>query len=279
MFGLVQRQITMSPRQHPTTRRAFITALGFGGVSLYGAWAAYGAAPLPFLGSRDGAPAEPVSPPTATQGHGGHGGGGAMTPEEFLRNHGDFIARFELPDGSVAPRPAEPQMAAGQTMPMPAGEAMPMPAGEPMPPMPTGGHDMHDMSGMSARAPAAPATPQHDGADSHGKSGTDAAAHGSLAANPHAAPLDVYLLAYRFGFAPEELRLEAGRPYRFRMMASDIAHGASLNFGAGSRIIRLRPNVVSEQTITFQRPSPVLVYCTVFCGPAHDAMKARILVA
>ena len=63
------------------------------------------------------------------------------------------------------------------------------------------------------------------------------------------------------------------------MMASDVTHGASLQLGIGSRIIRLRPNVVTEQTITFNRPGPVLVYCTVFCGPAHDAMKARILVA
>lgn len=259
----------MSQRQHLTTRRAFITALGFGGVSLYGAWAVYGAAPLPFVGS---APAEPPSPPTASQGHGGHGGGGAMTPEEFLRNHEDFIARFELPDGSVAPRPAEPPMAASQTMPT-------MPAGEAMSQIPDGGHDSHGMSDMSAMAPAALATSQHGGADSHGGSGPDPAAHGSPATGPDAAPVDVYLLAFRFGFAPEELRLDAGRAYRFRMMASDIAHGASLSFGGGSRIIRLRPNVVSEQTITFHRPGPVLVYCTVFCGPAHDAMKARILVA
>lgn len=255
----------MSQRQHLTTRRTFITALGFSGVSLYGAWAVYGAAPLPFIGSSDAAPAEPLN---ASEGHGGHGGGGGMTPEEFLRNHEDFITRFELPDGSVAPRPTEPQMPGGQTKPMPAGEAMS--------PMPVGDHHMPGMSDMTAIAPA---TPQHGGADSHGDSGIDPAAHGSLASNPDAAPVDVYLLAYRFGFAPEELRLEAGRPYRFRLMASDIAHGASLNFGAGSRIIRLRPHVVTEQTITFQRPGPILVYCTVFCGPAHDAMNARILVA
>lgn len=260
----------MSLRQHPTTRRAFITALGFGGVSLYGAWVIYGAAPLPFLGSTDNGAVVLPPPADAAQGHGGHGAAGAMTPEEFLREHEDFIARFELPDGSVAPRPAEPQMAAGQTMP----------------PMPMGDHDSPAMPGMSHTMPDMPTSPPEapasaaDGTDSHGGGGSDPAAHGAPAAEADsAAPVDVYLLAYRFGFAPEELRLEAGRAYRFRMMASDIAHGASLNFGAGSRIIRLRPNVVSEQTITFHRPGPVLVYCTVFCGPAHDAMKARILVA
>lgn len=258
----------MTQRQHPTTRRTFIAALGFGGVSLYGAWAIYGAAPLPFIDSSDAGPAEP---PAASEGHGGHGGGGGMTPEEFLRNHEDFIARFELPDGSVAPRPAEPQISGSQARPAPAEEAMSL--------MSAGDHDMHGMSDMTGVAPSAPATPRHDPVDSHGESGTDPVAHGSLARHSDAAPVDVYLLAYRFGFAPEALRLEAGRPYRFRMMASDIAHGASLNFGGGSRIIRLRPNVVSEQKIIFQRPGPVLVYCTVFCGPAHDAMTARILVA
>jgi heme/copper-type cytochrome/quinol oxidase subunit 2 len=63
------------------------------------------------------------------------------------------------------------------------------------------------------------------------------------------------------------------------MMTSDITHGASLQLGRGSRIIRLRPNLVSELTIAFNRGGPVLVYCTVFCGAAHDAMKARLLVA
>jgi heme/copper-type cytochrome/quinol oxidase subunit 2 len=63
------------------------------------------------------------------------------------------------------------------------------------------------------------------------------------------------------------------------MMTSDIAHGASLQLGPASRIIRVRPNAVADQTITFLRPGSFLVYCTVFCGPAHDAMKARIVVA
>jgi len=222
---------------HLTTRRSFIATVGFGGIALYGAWAAYGAAPLPF--ATGGGHTEPLPQPEAPAAHGGHGaqpetpaapGGhgmpGAMTPEEFMRRHEEFMARFKLADGSV--------------MPKPEGTA---------PQMPAGGHEVH---GAHGTPPAAEIEP---------------------------GPTDVYLLAYRFGFTPDELRLDSGRPYRFRMMASDVTHGASLQLGIGSRIIRLRPNVVTEQTITFNRPGPVLVYCTVFCGPAHDAMKARILVA
>ena len=37
----------MSSLSHLTTRRGFVAALGFGGVSLYGLWVGYGAAPGP----------------------------------------------------------------------------------------------------------------------------------------------------------------------------------------------------------------------------------------
>ncbi|MFQ6018788.1 MAG: hypothetical protein ACE5KF_11420 [Kiloniellaceae bacterium] len=42
--------------RHPTTRRGFIGGLSFSVVSLYGLWAAYGAAPtsLAFLSAQEG---------------------------------------------------------------------------------------------------------------------------------------------------------------------------------------------------------------------------------
>lgn len=249
----------MAYRQHLTTRRGFIATLGFGGVALYGAWAAYGAAPLPFFGSHSEGAGSPPPPIDAPQSHGGHGAAGAMTPEEFLRRHEEFVARFSQPDGSVALGRVD----------APAANVMPQaPAGghdthaPPPPPAAAGGHAAH-----GAQHGAAPQAPTDEG-------------HGiALADRSATPPIDLYLHAYRFGFAPDDIRIEAGKPYRFRMMASDITHGASLQLGRGSRIIRLRPNVVSEQTITFNRRGPVLIYCTTFCGPGHDAMKARILVA
>jgi cytochrome c oxidase subunit II len=235
----------MSHRQHFTTRRAFISTLGFGSVALYGAWAAYGAAPLPFFRAAGKDSGSPHS--EAAQGHGGHGAAGAMTPEEFLRRHEEFVAQFSQPDGSVAVG----RMAA--------------PAAGPDRHAPAAGHDSHGAG-------------QHGAADAYQPS-AQGGSEAALAGHGETQPVDLYLHAYRFGFAPDDIRLEAGKPYRLRMMASDITHGASLQLGRGSRITRLRPNVVTEQTITFNRPGPVLIYCTVFCGAAHDAMKARILVA
>ena len=37
----------MNSSRHLTTRRGFVATLGFGGVSLYGLWVGYGAAPDP----------------------------------------------------------------------------------------------------------------------------------------------------------------------------------------------------------------------------------------
>jgi heme/copper-type cytochrome/quinol oxidase subunit 2 len=94
----------------------------------------------------------------------------------------------------------------------------------------------------------------------------------------HHGPTDVYLMAFQWGYAPAMLRLEAGTPYRFRMMAMDVAHGASIHLGAGARIIRLRPGALVEQELVFTRAGEHLVYCTVYCGLPHDRMQGRIVV-
>jgi plastocyanin len=96
---------------------------------------------------------------------------------------------------------------------------------------------------------------------------------------PHHGAAEVYLMAQQWAYAPAVLRLETGVPYRFRMMAMDIAHGAAIHLGAGSRIIRLRPGVLVEQELTFAAPGEHLVYCTVYCGLPHDRMQGRIIVA
>lgn len=108
--------------------------------------------------------------------------------------------------------------------------------------------------------------------DSHGHG------HGATPAAPSAEPVDVYFMAYRWGFEPAHLRLDADQPYRFRMMAVDVSHGASIQLGPASRIIRLRRGAIVEQELTFQGRGEYMVYCTVFCGAPHDQMVGRIVV-
>lgn len=205
----------MSEKHHFTARRGFLAACGFGIVGLYGVWAGYGAAPLPFVGARrgrgetdaHGGHGTPAGGPQASVGHGEHGGqASALSPEEFRRLAEDFAARHGR-----------------------------------------GAGDPHAGHGMA-----------HAGSGEGG---------------------DVYLMAYQWGFTPDVLRLDANRPYRLRMMAVDVSHGAAVRLGPGSRIVRLRANALVEQTATFSRPGEYLVYCTVYCGPGHARMQSRLIVA
>jgi heme/copper-type cytochrome/quinol oxidase subunit 2 len=162
------------------------------------------------------------------------------------------------------------------------------------------GHDDHD------KKPAAPPTDAHAG---HGGPAGDRAdaiarfrreaeafiarhqqADGSVAVLPSAAApgheghrmggdLEVYLLAQRWSFEPGTLKLARGQRYRFRMMALDVAHGASIQAGPGSVIVRLRPGIAVERAIEFRRAGRYLVYCTTYCGAPHDRMWATIVVA
>lgn len=220
-----------SSERHFTTRRGFIAACGFGIVGLYGLWAGYGAAPLPFQGGHgeasDGDPHDGHGAAPEPGGHsmtpdgGGHGAATGLSPEEFRRLAEDFAARHRQPDGSVRPARAT---------------------------VPAMDHDAHGAHGM-------PAPESRDDA-----------------------PLDVYFTAFQWGFEPGVLRLEAGRPYRLRLMAVDVTHGVALQFGSASRITRLRANTLVEQTMTFARPGEHLVYCTVYCGPGHARMQSRLIV-
>lgn len=246
----------MTERRHPTTRRAFIAAAGFGGVTLYGSWAAYGAAPGPLALFAEALPrdeAEPVVDP-----HAAHGATPSakddLTLDEFKGRVRDFVDRFGLPDGSVHPRGDQPKAAqvASQHAGGHHGGAAPTAAS-------ASGADAQD----AAHAP--------DPADPHAVAGDDHSAP--------AEPVDVWLLAAQFYFEPDHLRLDAGQPYRFRMMAAETAHGASIQLGQGGRMIRLRPGSVVETEMTFQEPGDYLVSCTVYCGLGHDVMQARITVA
>lgn len=217
----------MSEKHHFTARRGFIAACGFGIVGLYGLWAGYGAAPLPFVGgSHEPVPGEDGAHEVAGGGHvaADPDTNATLASEDFRRNVEEFAARYRQPDGSVKPGAV-------------GGEA-------------AGAHASHGM------------------------------AHGAdQAAGAAGAPDDVYLMAYQWGFEPAVLRLDANRPYRLRMMAVDVSHGAAIQLGRGSRIVRLRTNTLVEQTTTFTHPGEHLVYCTVYCGPGHARMQGRLIVA
>jgi cytochrome c oxidase subunit 2 len=235
---------TSAERRHWTARHGFVAAAGFGLVSLYLLWASYGAAPLGFGGHGQGEEAHAEE--EAAHG-GGHGAAPAGEASARIAEFRGLVERFaethKLPDGSV--QPGRPKAVAAAPTAAPRG---------------------HASDGHSHAAPrGAKDAPQEQSAPA-----ADEASDG---------PIDVYLMAYQFGFMPAVLRLEAGVPYRFRMMAVDVAHGASVRVGPGARVVRLRPGVLVEQELTFQKAGEHLLYCTVYCGLAHDRMQGKIIIA
>ena len=235
----------MNSSRHLTTRRGFVAALGFGGVSLYGLWVGDGAAPGPLaLFRRDAATEDSMAGDDgAMPGHGM--GPSGPTVEEFRATVADFIDRFGQPDGSVYPK----RQAEAAMVPAPMDMSMP------------------GMVMTSDPAASAMDHTRHDG---------PAMASGAMAGEHDGALVDVYMLAEQWFYEPAQLRLDAGTSYRFRLMAADVPHGASIQFGRGARMIRLVPNTVTEIALTFDRPGSYLVYCTAYCGAGHDAMQARI---
>lgn len=113
----------------------------------------------------------------------------------------------------------------------------------------SGSHDMSAMPGMSG----------------------EASGHAEMNTAP-----EVYLLAQQWSFEPSWLKLKAGVPYRLKLMAADAAHGASLQLGPGSQIIRLPRNVQVEREITFAEPGTHLLYCTIYCGEGHQYMSGKL---
>lgn len=91
--------------------------------------------------------------------------------------------------------------------------------------------------------------------------------------------LDVFMLAQQFSFEPSLLRLRSGVPYRFKLMAIDAAHGASLQLGRASHIVRLPGGAVVERQLVFTEPGEYLLYCTVYCGEGHQFMHGKIQVS
>lgn len=222
----------MVPEKHITTRRGFIATLGFGGVSLYGLWAAYGAAPSPFSLFTASQHTELSGPETEMAMPGHTGMGSETNVDAFRAEVAAFVDRFSEPDGTVYPRQS-------------AAAADPSHLGMAEMDMSTGAHTGN--------------------ADESRTEMFDS--------------IEVLLLAERYYFDPPALRLDLGQPYRFRMLASDVTHGASIQFGDGARMIRLQAETETELELTFTRPGSFLVYCTSYCGPGHDGMQARITVA
>jgi len=228
---------------HPGERSGLSTRRSFIAATSFGAVSLYG-----LWAGLGAAPLRfwSAEPPDATMAGGGHEGHGAAASgpsvDDFRREAAAFNASHAQDDGSVA-ADAPPSMDHGM-----AGMDMEMD----MNGSAAAGHAGHTMPGMA----------------------TETAGHDAMPQIP-----DVYLLAQQWSFEPAVLRLKVNQPYRFRMMAVDAAHGASIQLGSASHVIRLPKGVAVDRQLSFTRAGSYLLYCTMYCGEGHQYMSGKIIVA
>jgi cytochrome c oxidase subunit 2 len=88
--------------------------------------------------------------------------------------------------------------------------------------------------------------------------------------------IEVQMVALMFAFAPNEVRVPAGRPIRFRLTSADVTHGFMIS-GTNANTM-LMPGYISQLTTVFARPGDYLIVCHEFCGNGHHVMSGRIIV-
>lgn len=88
--------------------------------------------------------------------------------------------------------------------------------------------------------------------------------------------VDVVGMARMFFFLPTEIRVPTDTPVTFRLTSPDVIHGFQV---VGTNVnVMVIPGYVSTITSTFGEPGEYLVVCNEFCGPAHHAMAAKLIV-
>lgn len=88
--------------------------------------------------------------------------------------------------------------------------------------------------------------------------------------------IEVQMVTLMFAFAPNEVRVPAGRPVRFRLTSADVTHGFLIaGTNANTMVV---PGYISQFTTVFSRPGDHLIVCHEFCGNGHHAMYGRIIV-
>ena len=86
----------------------------------------------------------------------------------------------------------------------------------------------------------------------------------------------VRFIALQFDFVPRVVRVPADTPVRFRLTSADVVHGFLLpNTNVNTMVV---PGFVAEVRTRFGRPGEYEMPCNEYCGLAHHAMLARVIV-
>jgi cytochrome c oxidase subunit 2 len=86
----------------------------------------------------------------------------------------------------------------------------------------------------------------------------------------------VEILAQKFNFTPEEIKVKKGVPVDLELTTLDRLHGFNVP-GLGLRA-EIVPGQTTHVKFTPDKAGRYLFHCDVFCGEGHEDMDAAIIV-
>jgi cytochrome c oxidase subunit 2 len=94
---------------------------------------------------------------------------------------------------------------------------------------------------------------------------------------PKAPPVQtVEILAQRFNFTPDEIKVKKGVPVDLELSTLDRVHGFNVP-GLGLRA-EIVPGQTTHVKFTPDKAGRFLFHCDIFCGEGHEDMDAAIVV-
>lgn len=87
---------------------------------------------------------------------------------------------------------------------------------------------------------------------------------------------EAVMIAYAFGYTPEDIEVPVGSTVRFIVSSSDVVHGFEIP-GTNVNLMAI-PGEVNQVTHTFTKPGEYLILCNEYCGAAHHLMATKLIV-
>jgi len=88
---------------------------------------------------------------------------------------------------------------------------------------------------------------------------------------------EVRMVAARYGFYPQKIKVPANTPVKFRFASADVLHGIHVPFTNLSTMVV--PGYVSEVNTEFPKESvDTPMFCNEYCGLGHDHMWSKLTV-
>jgi cytochrome c oxidase subunit 2 len=91
-----------------------------------------------------------------------------------------------------------------------------------------------------------------------------------------ATPNEIEIMAEKFDYTPDTIKVKVGQPVTFVLTSIDRVHGFKMpDFGVRTDIV---PGLETRVTITPTKPGTFAFFCDVFCGNGHEDMSGTLIV-